>query len=213
MKARDFLRITAVALLVAVFVAVTAGAVLLFRSCTKEPPVADGITVSDARISEIKSMVRLCALEIYQEVPIKATIGKRHLVAGQAIEGQIIFDAEHLRTETRGDTLIVILPPEQVIIRESTRPGAYKVIDTWSDAFLGSSHFNAEEENAIKRRVIQRMQKEMYEKGYVREARRTAIATLSRMLATTPGTAVIVIDPSPDGYPDGVPGPTTPVKG
>lgn len=217
MKTRNILRISVIAIAVAAFIAIVAGTIVLFRSCTKEPEPADGISVNAVRVAEIKSMVRLCALEIYQEVPVKASIGRRHLVASQTIEGQITFDVEHLRIDSRGDTLFVFLPPEQITLRESTRPGAYKVIDTWSDAFLGNGHFTADEENAVKRRVLQQMKKEMYTKGYVREARRTAIASLAALLASAPETTVIVTDPSPDGYPDGSPrdnsGPTTPIKG
>lgn len=166
----------------------------------KMSPDVDRVTMRDARATDIKSMVRLCSVEIYEDYPIKASIGSRHFFARETLNGTISFDLDSLRSETRGDTLVVTLPREIVEIHESTEPNAYEVIDTWNDRLLGSDKFTVKEENEIKRKAVANYRRRIYAKGYVRRARAEAVANLRAMLAAATGRPVIVTDPSPAGY-------------
>lgn len=178
-------------------------AVIWFTRPAEEVPVAK---MEEAKIIDVRPMVKLCSVEIYEDVPVKGNIGSRHIFARASLRGSITFDLDNIRQEWRGDTLVVVLPPEIIDIYESTEPGAYKVIDTWNDKFLHGSNFTTEEENRIKRLAVDQWRKSIYARGYVKRARKEAISNLGNMLAPfAAGKEVRIEDPSPEGYPDGVP--------
>lgn len=174
-------------------------AVVAVVSWWSSAPEADRVHVDDARIAEVKSMVQLASLDLYEEIPIKASIGNRHIVARQRLEGSVNFDLENLEMEQKGDTLMVALPREIVTVRESTTPGSYEVVDTWNDKFFGSDHFTTAEENRIKKRAMDNYVKSLYSKGVIREARRAARENIKKLLGPVTGKTVIVIDSMPAG--------------
>lgn len=184
-------------ILVAVIFAIVA--VVALVSWWSSAPEADRVHVDDARIAEVKSMVQLASLDMYEEIPIKASIGNRHIIARQRLEGSVNFDLENLEMTQKGDTLMVVLPREIVTVRESDTPGSYEVVDTWNDKFLGSDHFTTAEENGIKKRAMDNYVKSLYAKGVIREARRTARENVKNLLGPVTGKTVIVIDPMPSG--------------
>ena len=165
-----------------------------------KPADVSNVEVEEAKITDISPMLRLCAVEIFDEVPIKGTIGTRHLVAKAALNGSISFDLASIETVESNDSLFVTLPREIVEIFESTEPGSYKVIDTWNDSFFGSSNFTTAEENKIKANAREDYRRNIYEKGYVSRARAEATANLTGLLSSVTGKAVVVTDPSPEGY-------------
>ena len=79
--------------------------------------------------------MELCTVEFIEDVPIKAHIGTRHIFARTTLSGFISFDLDSAATRMKGDTIVVILPPETVEIHESTQPGSYEVIDTGTKNF------------------------------------------------------------------------------
>ncbi|MDE5789909.1 MAG: DUF4230 domain-containing protein [Muribaculaceae bacterium] len=179
-------------LLIAV-VAVIAG-VIWFTKPSEPVPVAK---IEPARIIDVRPMVKLCSVEIYEDVPVKAKIGTRHLVARETLTGTISFDLEKIDQQWEGDTLVVTLPPEIVEIYESTDPGAYKVIDRWNDKILAGSNFTASEENKIKRQVVEAWRDSIYSRGYVKRAREEAVKNLETMLRPfVPGKEVRIKDKS-----------------
>ena len=155
------------------------GCVVWFTKPSEPVPVAK---IEPARIIDVRPMVKLCSVEIYEDVPVKAKIGTRHLVARETLTGTISFDLEKIEQRWEGDTLIVTLPPEIVDIYESTEPGAYKVIDRWNDKILAGSNFTTDEENEIKRQVVDSWRDSIYSRGYVKRARREAVKNLESML-------------------------------
>ena len=183
--------------IIAVVILVGAAAIWWVRS-----PKASRVTAHDSAITDISPMVRLCALDIYEDVPIKASIGTRHMFARATLNGSITFDLENIGLSEQGDTILVTLPREIVEIYESTDPGSYLVIDTWNDRFYGSEHFTTPEENAIKAKVRDNFRRKIYRKGYVRRARAEAADNLTSMLSGLTGKTVIVTDPTPEGSPD-----------
>ena len=164
-------------------------------------PDASRVTIEKGKISDLRPMMQLCSVELFEEFPIKAHIGSRHFVAKARLNGSIAFDLDNIDMTESGDTLSVTLPREIVEVFESTEPGAYKVIDTWNDKLLGSANFTTAEENDIKSKFIASYRNSIYRRGLVRKARAEAAANLKQMLASLTGKTVIVSDPTPDGQP------------
>lgn len=169
--------------------------------CTRTP---ENLTYKTrpAKVKAISNMVELCTADIHEEIPIKDSINGKWLVARQVVEGRVRFDIENLKTEERGDTLLVYLPRERVDILENAGPEAYQVLDTWDGkSMLFPRTLTAAEENAVKKRWQNRIRKKIYARGYVARARREALATLTPLLQaiSDPGQVIIVIDPTPSG--------------
>ncbi|WP_287331587.1 hypothetical protein, partial [Parabacteroides sp.] len=59
----------------------------------KSPAKAD-VETGKARINEIESMVRLCAVDIYSEIPVLDTINDKVIFGIQKQSGSISFDLE-----------------------------------------------------------------------------------------------------------------------
>lgn len=178
-----------------ILIAAAVGAVAWYARGRYADPAPSRVEIQPARIADIQAMLRLCSLELYEEVPVRASIGHRHLFATAALNASISFDLEKMQVEESADTLAVVLPPEIVEIYESADAGAYRVVDTWNDRLLGSSHFTAAEENAIKRRAVASVRRSIYSRGHVARARREAAANLRTMLATLTPKTVVVTDP------------------
>lgn len=176
------------------------GGILLIVSLNRKSSRQSGdLTIDGAMVKEVESMVRLCSMDIYEETPVKATIGNRHLFGRITLKGSITFDLERIALKMSGDTLRVQLPPEKVEILESTDKDSYIVIDTWNDRFMGSGSFTTAEENKIKEKVKQNAIKSIYRKGYVKRARAEAAENLTAMLSALTSKPVVVTDPTPDG--------------
>ncbi|MDE6418013.1 MAG: hypothetical protein K2K49_02255 [Duncaniella sp.] len=165
----------------------------------KTAPEPSRIRTYSAKVLDLSPMARLCTLDIYEDVPVKGRVGKKHLVARMTLNGSITFDLDNVIPEERGDTLRVTLPPERVEIYESTEPESYIVIDTWNDALFGSSTLTTSQENAIKAKVKENFCKKLYARGDIARARAEAVRNLTAMLAGLTGKIVIVTDPTPCG--------------
>lgn len=180
--------------------AILLGGILLIVSLNRKSSQQSGdLTIDGAIVKEVESMVRLCSMDIYEETPVKATIGNRHLFGRITLKGSITFDLERIVLKMSGDTLRVQLPPEKVEILESTDKDSYIVIDTWNDRFMGSGSFTTAEENKIKEKVKQNAIKSIYRKGYVKRARAEAAENLTAMLSALTSKPVVVTDTTPDG--------------
>ena len=180
--------------------AILLGGILLIVSLNRKSSQQSGdITIDGAMVKEVESMVRLCSMDIYEETPVKATIGNRHLFGRITLKGPITFDLARIALKMSGDTLRVQLPPEKVEILESTDKDSYIVIDTWNDRFMGSGSFTTAEENKIKEKVKQNAIKSIYRKGYVKRARAEAAENLTAMLSALTSKPVVVTDPTPEG--------------
>lgn len=176
-------------------VAALAGVIYLWHS---SPDAEDG-RIHNATVREVKDMVRLCSMEIYDEVPVKGSVGTRHLVARMRLRGTVSFDLDKIDADLTADTIRVTLPPEQVEVLESTDDNAYIVIDTWNDRLFGSDNFTAAEENTMKAKVRDNWTRRIYLNGTVARARAEAVHNLSAMLAGIMHKPVIVTDPTPRG--------------
>ncbi|MCM1076930.1 MAG: DUF4230 domain-containing protein [Bacteroides sp.] len=175
---------------------VLAGAgVLIWRSGVG----STNTSISETKLSEIKEMMKLCTMEIRDDVAIKDSINGKWIFAKNTVNGYIRFDLEELDYQLRNDSVFIILPPEEIEIYESDNDKAYEVIDTWNSSPFDLRKITAAEETAIKQRMAEQYKSSFYDKGYVRRARTSAVATLSRLLSMMDDN-ITIIDPHPDGY-------------
>lgn len=185
--------------IILVLIAVIAGAAYWAYQKYTSAPEASHVTMEKAKITDLAPMLRLCSVEIYDDVPVKGNLGSKHIFAKTTLNGSISFDLENIQMTESGDTLNIILPKEIVDVYESTDPGSYRVIDTWNDSYFGSSNFSNSEENSIKAKARENYVKEIYKKGYVERARMEAVDNLTTLLTGLTGKTVIVNDPTPKG--------------
>jgi len=162
-------------------------------------PAVSKATIHQASIKDVQTMARLQSMEIYDEVPVKGSIGSRHLVGRLRLRGNVEFDINSLDADLSADTVRLQLPPEIIDVYESTDEGSYIVIDTWNDSFFGKSNFTAQEENSIKAKVKGNWIKRQYANGTVQRARAEARHNLQTMLCMTLGKPVVVSDTTPKG--------------
>lgn len=183
--------ITRYVIIAAVIAAVCIGGWIWWKaSHSEETPDERGF--EPVKVAEVKELVSLSTIEIDREVPVKGEIGTRHIVASMRVVGDISFDLEQLRVEERGDTIVVILPPERITLRESTDSGSYRIIDQWNEKFLAGSRFTTEEENAVKRDALAAAERDLRAKGYPAMARRAAAADVTALLGASTGRPVVV---------------------
>lgn len=168
----------------------------------KWPRGTERIEIAPARIADIKELARLCAIDIYTEMPVLDTVNNKVMFAVQKQTGSISFDMENLNPDDSGDTVRVTLPPEIVELYEATSRNAWEVIDTKAIgpmAMLRSDKFSLQEENVVKSRVRQKSIKQLYTNGTVHRAREEGAIELKRLLEMAYRKPVVVTDPTPDG--------------
>lgn len=162
------------------------------------------IEVFPSRPGDVKEMVRLCSMEIYNEVPVQDTVNFKVMFAIQKQSGSITFDVENLMVDDSGDTVRIQLPREIVEIYESKEKNAWQVIDTKAIgpmAFLRNDKFSLEEENRVKAKLKSISIARLYSNGTVRQARKDAVDNLTRLMEAAYRKTVIVSDPTPEGNP------------
>lgn len=155
------------------------------------------IKIDKGRISDVRTMVQLCAMEIYNEVPILDTINNKVIIAVQKQVGTISFDVENLHVDYEGDTVRFTLPREIVNIREATEDNSWQVIDTKNIGFLGqirNNRLSLREENAVKAKAKRNAERILYDNGTISRARTEAAITLKSLMEKIYRKPVVVID-------------------
>ena len=185
-----------IAPLLTLIVILAAAAIILWRNSQ----ASTNMSISETKLSEIKDMVKLCSLEVRDDIAIRDSINGKWIFAKNTVNGYVRFDLEKLDYQTRNDSIVIFLPPEEIEVYESSRDNSYEVIDTWNQSLLDLRNLTAAEETAIKKRVADRYKASFYEKGYVSRARSSAVATLSTLLSRMDDGKITVVDLYPDGY-------------
>lgn len=189
---------------IVIIILLIGGALALWLIFSRSKDPEEGVTVERSRVVDIRTVARLCSMEIYREVAIHDTINDKEIIGVQRQRGSITFDLEEL-PETIAlsmsadpskapDTIRLRLPKEKVEILESTEPGSWRVIDTRNLRLIGSDVMTPAEENRAKQRAIDRTRSRLYRDGTVSRGRREAATALSRYLETLTG-APVVIEP------------------
>lgn len=179
-------KVVKIAISTAVVAAAAIGVYLLANHwLCKNEGATRGIGVSV--VAELREAAELCAMEIVDEIPVRGRAGHRHLFARMKVEGRITYNLENAPNYWRGDTLCVELPEPDVVVRESTLPDSYTVIDTWNDRWtapiIGSRYLSVAEENSIKRQILDNYRLRLERRGVVAQSRREAAYTVASALA------------------------------
>lgn len=164
-------------------------------------PKSNDIEVSKGRIRNVESLVQLCTVDFYNEVPVKDTVNLKMLFGIQKQQGSISFDMDKLRIDDSGDTVRITLPPEIIDIQESTEKDSWQVVDTKGLTILTRDKLTDAEENQIKSQIRQKSIRRLYKNGTVRHARAEAVRNLSSFMEKIYRRPVIVTDPTPNGSP------------
>lgn len=168
------------------------------------PKKTEKIDISAGRISRVTEMARLCAIDIYSEVPVLDTVNGKVIFAVQKQAGSISFDMDNLSIDDSGDTIRAILPREIIDLHEATEKNSWEVIDTKAIgplALVRSDKFTLQEENLVKSRVRAKSIRLLYTNGTVRKAREEGARELRRLLELIYRKPVLITDPTPQGTP------------
>lgn len=160
------------------------------------------IDISKGKISKVETMAQLCAIDIYNEVPVLDTINNKIMFAVQKQKGSVSFDLENMQMNADGDTVQITLSPEIVELYEATEDNSWEVIDTKAIgrmAILRSDKFTDEEENAIKAKIKKNSKKLLYKNGTIERARAEGAANLQMLMEKVYHKPVKVTDPTPKG--------------
>lgn len=160
------------------------------------------VDVRRGEIERIEQMVRMCAVDVYSEVPVLDTINSKVMFGIQKQRGSVSFDLGQLEADASGDTVRVTLPPEIVELYEATDDNSWEVIDTKATgplSLLRSDKFSIEEENAVKAGIAEKSRRQLYANGTVARARAEGASNLQKMLQKVYGKPVVVTDPTPAG--------------
>ena len=164
------------------------------------PKENDDISVDKGRIAGIETMVQLCAIDFYNEVPVCDTIYPKVFFAIQKQRGRISFDLENLQVDAEGDTVKIVLPPEVIEVFEATDKDSWQPVDSrdlrWYNRWAEAT---PQEWNRVKARVKARSKRALYENGTVANARLEGARNLEALMSNVYRKPVKVYDPPPQG--------------
>lgn len=180
-------------LIIAIALAAIAGAVVyaVVKAHTRKDP----LTIEPAKVADVRSVVELCSVDFYNEVPVKDTVNNKAIFAIQKQQGSISFNVENLKADVREDTVFVELPKEKITLYESTDDNSYEVIDTKGLSLFTSSKLTNEEDNIVKNRLRRNSLRRLYSSGTVARARKEGKQNLSVLLEQIYRRPVVVSDP------------------
>ena len=184
-----------------ILIVVVAGAIFCILFFTLHKPNVR-IDVREGQIKDIKTMAQLCAIDLYNEVPILDTINNRVMFAVQKQRGSISFDLENMEIKSDKDTVYITLSPEIIELNESTEPNSWQVIDTKALGKLSMFRSDAipeEDENILKGKIKGRSIKQLYSTGVIEKARLEGGTTLQVLMEKIYSKPVKIIDPTPKG--------------
>lgn len=155
------------------------------------------------KINKIETMAQLCAIDLYNEVPILDTINNKVICAVQKQRGSVSFDLEKMKMDTNGDTVIITLSPEIVEIYEATEDNSWEVIDTKAlgtiTALLSNSDLTEDEDNMVKAKIRNNSAKLLYHNGVIERARLEGGQNIKQLMEQVYRKPVKVVDPTPKG--------------
>lgn len=160
------------------------------------------IDVSKGKINKVETMAQLCAIDIYNEIPILDTINDKVICAIQKQKGSVSFDLENMKIDAKGDTVNIVLSPEIIEIYEATEDNSWEVIDTKTIGMfttLRNSRLNEDEENAVKANIKKNSKKLLYHNGTIERARTEGARNLQTLMEKVYRKPVVVTDPTPKG--------------
>lgn len=161
-------------------------------------PSKKATKINAGKINRIDTMVELCAIDFYNEVPIIDTVQNWVLFAKQKQRGSISFDLENLNVEN-GDTILITLPPEIIEIMEATDENSWESIDSKDLRKMRWEKASPEIWNEVKKNALKQTKRDLYESGIVERARIEGGENLKGFMEIIFRKPVKIIDPTPKG--------------
>lgn len=162
----------------------------------------DKVIVGKGKIDKVDTMVELCSIDFYNEVPIIDTVQNWVCFAKQKQRGSISFDIENLDIDANGDSVLIILPPEIIEIMEATDDKAWETVDSkdlkWLQR-LSTSRAPVEVWSIVKKNALIKSKKNLYQAGIVERARVEGAENLQILMEKVYNKPVKVTDPTPKG--------------
>lgn len=160
--------------------------------------------VGKGQVSDVKTMVQLCTIDLYNEVPVLDTINNKVLFAVQKQRGSVSFDLENMQISNDGDTVKIVLSPEIIEINEATEDNSWQVIDSRNLSLggfnpLASDKLTDEEENQLKAKIKVNSKKILYHNGTIERARAEGVKNLRSLMEKVYRKPVVVTDLTPKG--------------
>ena len=159
----------------------------------------DNVIVGKGKINKVDTMVELCSIDFYNEVPIIDTVQNWECFAKQKQRGSISFDIENLEIDSKGDTIYIILPPEIIEIMESTDDKAWETVDSKDLRWLRTSKAPIEVWDTVKKNALDKSKKNLFQAGIVERARAEGAENLQTLMEKVYQKPVKVSDPTPKG--------------
>lgn len=159
----------------------------------------DSVIVGKGKINKVDTMVELCSIDFYNEVPIIDTVQNWECFAKQKQRGSISFDIENLEIDSKGDSVYIILPPEIIEIMESTDDKAWETVDSKDLRWLRTSKAPIEVWTTVKKNALNKSKKNLYQAGIVERARAEGAENLQILMEKVYQKPVKVSDPTPKG--------------
>lgn len=181
--------------LILIVIAVVAAIVVYFSFSSSKK----SIDVRQGQIRMIETMVQLCAVDLYNEVPVRDTINNKVIFGIQKQKGSVSFDLENMVMDTDGDTVKITLSPEIVELYEATEDNSWEAIDEKGLGWFTKGKLSNDEENAVKSRIKQKSRKMLYHNGIIERARAEGAVNLQTLMEKVYRKPVKVIDPTPKG--------------
>ena len=157
------------------------------------------VIVEKGKINKIDTMVELCSIDFYNEVPIIDTIQPWVCFAKQKQRGSISFDIENLDINFKDDTIHIVLPSEIIEIMESTDEKSWEKVDSKDLRFLRTSNAPTDVWATVKKNSLTKSKKNLYQAGIVERARLEGAENLQVLMEKVYRKPVKVIDPTPKG--------------
>ena len=162
----------------------------------------DKVIVGKGKIDKVDTMVELCSIDFYNEVPIIDTVQNWVCFAKQKQRGSISFDIENLDIDANADSVLIILPPEIIDIMEATDDKAWETVDSkdlkWLQR-LSTSRAPVEVWSIVKKNALIKSKKNLYQAGIVERARMEGAENLQTLMEKVYNKPVKVTDPTPKG--------------
>lgn len=159
----------------------------------------DKVIVGKGKINKVDTMVELCSIDFYNEVPIIDTVQNWECFAKQKQRGSISFDIENLDIDANGDSVLIILPPEIIEIMEATDDKAWETVDSKDLRWLRTSKAPVEVWSIVKKNALIKSKKNLYQAGIVERARAEGAENLQVLMEKVYNKPVKVTDPTPKG--------------
>lgn len=156
---------------------------------------------SEARINEIRQMVKLNSLQAQENIVYKDTIDNMFVVYGIDVNIVVGFDVDNMRHKVIDNTLVVELPKPNISFYQN---GKEQLLDIYELSLGGKIHewtnigyapnLSGTQSMRLHGKIAQYIEETITRKHYERKAQETAMHNMANLLYALQGNVMIVED-------------------